>query len=395
MKRIIASLSVLLIFTIFLTSCNFPFVGGEKPLDENTINTSVALTLAANPTVQSALTVEAPPPAVVPSITPVPLGTVAIPPTPIPPTPVPTQDTCNRASWIEDVTFPDGSIFLPNVAFVKTWRVKNVGSCTWNSNYAIVFKNGDQMNAPAATQLLGNVAPGATVDLSVNMKSPAANGEYQANFMFRSDTGILFGTGSTFNVPVYTLLEVSNLMLIPTLNIGGIIDILDLEALVYDFSANYCIANWRNASDPGYLACPGAKTDAQGFVIRVDSPKLQDNKVYTGVALLTHPQWIDGGSVSGTYPLITIENNMRFRAKLGCGFGGNACNVRFFLRYRVEGGTLEQLGQWDVQYSDAPVNLDVDLSALAGKNVNIVLQTVTNGSSAQDWGHWVNPRIIK
>ena len=130
-------------------------------------------------------------------------------------------------------------------------------------------------------------------------------------------------------------------------------------------------------------------------MVKVDSPKLQDGNAITGVGLLTHPQWIDGGSISGTFPLLTIENGMKFRATLGCGFGGNACDVRFMLRYRIDGGSLQELTHWDVKYADAPLTVDVDLSPLNGKKVNFVLQVVTNGSSAQDWAYWVNPRVIK
>ena len=87
---------------------------------------------------------------------------------------------------------------------------------------------------------------------------------------------------------------------------------------------------------------------------------------------------------------------MKFRATLGCRFGGSACDVRFFLRYYEEGVSgLKQLNQWDIKYSDTPLVVDVDLSALAGKKISIMLQVVTNGSPNQDWAQWVNPRIIK
>jgi hypothetical protein len=390
MKKTLASISVVMILFMVLVSCNLPFFNTQPPLDENAVNTSVAQTLAANlvvnPPTQAAVL---PTLASGPTITPVPLPTIAVN------TPVPTVDTCNRASWIEDVTVPDGSIYLPNVAFTKTWRIKNVGTCTWTTSYAIVFDSGDQMSAPAATPLLGNVPPNATVDVSVNLKSPAANGTYAGNFKLRSDTGLIFATGSNYTYPLYAQIKVSNLMLIPELNLGGLIHLLPLEILVYDFGTNYCSGHWNNASAGGDLLCPGAKTDNSGFVVRNDSPKLQDNQTYTGVALFTHPQWIDGGSIAGTFPLLAVQNGMKFRAVLGCGYGGNACDVQFLLRYRIEGGTLQQLGSWNVKYSDAPKTIDVDLSALAGKNVNFVLQVVTNGPSNQDWAHWVNPRIIK
>lgn len=394
MNRHLVSISVLMILAILMTSCGFAIQGNTPPLDENAINTAVAQTLAANGGIAATITPQTGAPTntvqAQPSITPQPLATVAQQPSP-----TPTTDACNLAKWESDVTIPDGSVLAPDTAFTKTWRLTNTGTCTWTTNYAIVYSGGDQMGALATTNLPGSVAPGATVDVSVQMKSPSADGKYAGNFMLRSDTGVLFGTGASHMAPIFVSIEVVKLQIVATLVFGGFIPAFPLELLVYDFGANYCVANWRNATDVGFLPCPGAKTDASGFVVQVDSPKLQDGNTVNGVGLFTHPQWIDGGSIAGIYPLFKVEDGMKFKATLGCGFGGAACDVRFMLRYKIDGGVLQELTHWDVKYGDAPLKLNVDLSSLAGKNVNFVLQTVTNGSSAQDWAYWVNPRIVK
>ncbi len=392
MKASIRYIAVVTLFLVGLAACSLP-IGKPVEVDENAVNTMVAQTLAAlGGAVEATASVSQP------TVTSMPLPTAALPtvaPTAVPPTAAPTQDTCNQAKWIEDVTVPDGSVYLPNIEFTKTWRLQNVGTCAWNTSYAVVYSSGDHMGEPVATSLLGNVPPGATVDLSVKMKSPASNGEYTTYFMLRSDTGLLFGTGSTFTSPVFAQIKVSNLMLLPTLDLGGILPIFPLETLVYNFASNYCSAAWNNASG-GSLACPGNTSDAAGYVVRNDNAKLSDGQTYNGVALVTHPQWIDGGSVAGNFPKFTVENGMKFRATLGCRFGGSACDVRFFLRYYEEGVSgLKQLNQWDIKYSDTPLVVDVDLSALAGKKISIMLQVVTNGSPNQDWAQWVNPRIIK
>ena len=146
----------------------------------------------------------------------------------------------------------------------------------------------------------------------------------------------------------------------------------------------------------GTLPCPGDTSSNLGYVVRNDNPVLSDGKTYNGVALVTHPQWIDGGSIAGTFPQFTVENGMKFRATIGCRQGGNACEVRYFLRYYEDGvAGLKQLKQWDIKYSDTPLAVDVDLSGLAGKKISILLQVVANGSPNQDWAQWVNPRVIK
>jgi hypothetical protein len=394
MKKNIKILLGLVIIVLSLISCTFSIGNPTPAVDENAVNTQVAQTLAALGGGEVATQ-----PVVEPTITSAPLATAALPtvaPTAVPPTPVPTQDTCNQAKWVEDVSVPDGSLYLPNVAFTKTWRIQNVGTCTWNTSYAIVYSSGDHMGEPAATAFLGNVAPNATVDISVNMKSPANNGEYTTYFMLRSDTGLIFGTGSSFIAPLFANIKVNKLMLMPTFDLGGILPLLPLETLVYDFGTNYCSGSWNNASTPGTLPCPGDTSSPLGYVVRNDNPVLSDGKTYNGVALVTHPQWIDGGSIAGKFPVMAVQNGMKFRATLGCRQNANACTVRYFLRYYEQGvAGLKQLGQWDLKYSDTPLAIDVDLSALAGKNIIFVLQTVTVDASNQDWAQWVNPRIIK
>lgn len=114
------------------------------------------------------------------------------------PTVTPTKIPCNQARFISDVTIPDGSQFSPNENFTKTWRLKNTGSCSWNSGYAIVFINGDAMNAPSAVQITaGSVAPGAEVDVSVNMKAPAVAGTYRGNWELRDNANGIFGVNNS------------------------------------------------------------------------------------------------------------------------------------------------------------------------------------------------------
>ena len=69
--------------------------------------------------------------------------------------------TCDSAQFVADVTVPDGTLFVPGAAFTKTWRLKNIGSCTWSTAYAIVFYSGTKMGAPSVVNLPTSVAPGA------------------------------------------------------------------------------------------------------------------------------------------------------------------------------------------------------------------------------------------
>jgi hypothetical protein len=101
---------------------------------------------------------------------------------------------CNQASFVSDVTVPDDTAFTVNDTFTKTWRLKNVGSCTWTSGYDVVFDSGDQMSGPASQQLTGGtVAPNQTIDVSVDLKAPASPGTYKGNWKLREPGGQTFG----------------------------------------------------------------------------------------------------------------------------------------------------------------------------------------------------------
>ena len=109
-------------------------------------------------------------------------------------TPTNTSLPCSQASFVSDVTIPDGTQIETGKSFTKTWRLKNVGSCTWTSGYALVFDSGDQMSGPASQILTnGSVPPNQTVDISVNLVAPNATGTYHGNWKIREPGGTLFG----------------------------------------------------------------------------------------------------------------------------------------------------------------------------------------------------------
>lgn len=104
-----------------------------------------------------------------------------------------TPQPCNRASFVEDITVPDNTNFTVGKAFTKTWKLKNVGSCTWTSGYQLIFDSGDQMGGPASQQLtVGTVAPGQTIDVSVNLVAPAVPGTYKGNWKLKESGGAIF-----------------------------------------------------------------------------------------------------------------------------------------------------------------------------------------------------------
>lgn len=119
----------------------------------------------------------------------------------------------NCAVFVSDVTYADGTYVAPGSSFVKTWRVRNNGTSTWNSNYKLVFYSGNQLSAPYSVNLPYNVAPGQTVDISVPMVAPASSGTFKGSWMLQTDGGVNFGVGAACNTAVWV--EITTQQYIP------------------------------------------------------------------------------------------------------------------------------------------------------------------------------------
>lgn len=114
------------------------------------------------------------------------------PPTPIP-GPTATPAGCHDGSaFVQDVTVPDGTEMKPGQDFDKTWRLKNTGTCTWDSKYKIDFVQGDRMGG-SAEAVKGTVKPGATYDMTIDQQAPNSPGKYGGSWHMVNGHGVPFG----------------------------------------------------------------------------------------------------------------------------------------------------------------------------------------------------------
>ncbi len=324
-----------------------------------------------------------PPTSTNPTITPI--STVPTP-TPIPPTstnptitPVPTSLAgCDRAQFISDVTVPDGTIFAPNASFTKTWRLKNVGTCTWTTAYSVVFASGDRMGG-VDTLIPQTVVPGQTVDVGVNLTAPSLTGSYRGYWQLKNDSGGLFGIGPSYDQSFYVDIKVSGT------GTGG--------STVLDFVNSVCSAQWFSGA--GVLPCPGTDGDARGFVLNLTNPRLENGTTDSRPGLLTFPQNTFNGYIQGIYPTFAVQAGDRFQATLNCEYGAVDCFVIFRLDAEMASGVTQSLGTFGERYDGLYYPANIDLSSLAGKNVNFILTVFANGAATGDRAVWVGPRIVR
>ncbi len=126
------------------------------------------------------------------------------------PSPTPVCDQAAPGVPI-DVTIPDDSKMQPGQSFTKVWRLQNIGACTWTRQYRIELFSGEPMDAPASVFLPKEVAPGSSVDLSVDMVAPKTSGKYQGNWKLRNTSDAWFGIGPNGNSPFWVRIEVVQL----------------------------------------------------------------------------------------------------------------------------------------------------------------------------------------
>jgi hypothetical protein len=179
--------SILLACMLGISACNLPSNADVTP----TQGAEAVLTAAAQ-TVEVNLTQDAilnPPtvPVIPTSTTGPPTSTLAV--STNTQAAVSNTPTCNLAQFVTDVSIPDGTEFEPGDDFTKTWRLKNIGTCTW-SGYTLVFDSGDSMGGPASSPI-GTVSPGQEIDLSVDLEAPGSDGTYRGYWRIKNNSGVL------------------------------------------------------------------------------------------------------------------------------------------------------------------------------------------------------------
>jgi hypothetical protein len=288
-------------------------------------------------------------------------------------TPIPVS-RCDAIQFLGDVTFPDGSLITRGSSFIKTWRIKNIGTCSWTPSYALVFASGDLMGGPSAVAFTRNVNPGETVEVSVTLTAPGKNGNYRGYWKLRNASGVLFGFGAQADTSFWVDVKVSG-----------------SEYVAYNLANDYCQAEWSNNDQP--LPCPGSDSKA-GFVVKLNEPVLENGVTDDEPGLLTVPQDENNGIISGQYPAITIQEGDRFRAIINCERGSRKCDVIFRLDYR-NNGQVRTLATWHEIYEGKYYPVDFDLSALKGETVKLILVVSANGAQNGDNALWLNPHIVR
>ncbi len=197
--------SILTIASLLIPSC-----GAETPTEDPqvVIQTSVAQTVVAQDTPEVRNT-ETPGAAAIPSKTPFQQIT-QLPTLPATSTsPASSSFSQCASASLKSETIIDGTIFKPGEQFTKTWEITNTSTCVWNTNYKIVFWDGDILGGGYVYNLPQIVGPGQTVPISLILTTPSADGTYKSEWKLQTPDNINFGVGY-LNAAFWTEIAVSS-----------------------------------------------------------------------------------------------------------------------------------------------------------------------------------------
>ncbi len=119
---------------------------------------------------------------------------------------IPSGPASDKAAFVADVTVPDGTPYSPGTPFTKTWRIKNAGNTTWTTDYTLIKVSADGFGGQTSVKFPKQVAPGETVDLSVDFTAPTTTGRHTSLWRFANAKGARFGVEG--NSPIYVQVSV-------------------------------------------------------------------------------------------------------------------------------------------------------------------------------------------
>jgi hypothetical protein len=120
-------------------------------------------------------------------------------------TPEPTQvPNCkNDLEYIQDLSIPDGTQLSPLKVIEKEWKVKNSGTCNWNSSYSVRLISGSELGAET-TQALVPARNGTEAIIRIEFTAPTEPGKYTATWQAYDPDGQPFGEWLSIDIAVTT-----------------------------------------------------------------------------------------------------------------------------------------------------------------------------------------------
>jgi len=102
------------------------------------------------------------------------------------------QSSCTK-TFAGSTNLSEGEEFQSGDLIQVIFTVVNTGTCTWDSGYSLIQIGGDLSPSSSSLALSGDVAPGGSVQLSVEYTAPNQPGPYLSVWKMEDSEGGIFG----------------------------------------------------------------------------------------------------------------------------------------------------------------------------------------------------------
>ena len=269
MKKLLYTLGAFLLTTALIVTISLFANSGRRSNKTPKMRSSPTTFRVASPTPTEEPATQTP----APTITPAENSTASI--------------STNYVAQFISETYPDWTNIPAGTSFTKTWTFRNTGTNPWTSAYSLNLNSssyplGQAVNPPTIISLPHTVKPGETVDISVDLQAPAADGTYSFHWKMEAPNGeIVSGDGADIWV-VFTVGDVAaNNPAYPQGNIS-------LELMRVDKAATYTNAHLcAQLPDTQDWNPSGVTLAAGNFSALIESYSL-DNAKSPSIATSTH-----------------------------------------------------------------------------------------------------------
>lgn len=111
---------------------------------------------------------------------------------------------CEVFQFIADINYPDDTGVAAGAEFIKTWKIRNVGTCAWGSGYKLAYAGYTDKMSGVGQPITTVVQPGQDIEVSVQFKAPTKPGVYVSAWTMANPQNVNFfdNRGKPFYVKV-------------------------------------------------------------------------------------------------------------------------------------------------------------------------------------------------
>ena len=235
-------------------------------------------------------------------------------------------------TFVSDLTVPDGMTITPGTNFQKSWYITNSGTCTWNSNYRVLYHSGDNVGRSKEFALLQPgyyIKPGESTVVSVDLIAPhEVGGTYTTYWSLKSPGGDEFGAGQAKNIYLSSNFRVESQFVV-TQNFGSL----------------------QCSDDYGYFTCGINQSDgSRGSVYYDDTPMLESGRSQGNPAIAVRPPSGENTVVRFEFGPLRFPRRSNFYTNFCCRPDTPSCDVQVRLYIREPGYSemlVQEIREWN------------------------------------------------